>query len=61
MENNEENPDVDVRGGVIWKFGRTRTGEGWFENQRCWRTSFVNGPLVFARVARACLCECKAF
>ena len=34
------------------------TGEGWIENQRCCRTSFVNGPLVFARVARACLCEC---
>ena len=28
------------------KSGRTRTGEEvWFENQKFWRTSFVDGPL----------------
>ena len=29
----------------FWKFGRTRQGEGWFENPTFWWTTFVDGPL----------------
>ena len=40
-------------GGWFWTFGRTRTGEGGFENPRFWRTSFLDlRPLTFYIVQR---------